>query len=363
MASSSSQARESIASTQQSMTAVSVFWALERALQLGYAHLFSEQEQQLIAHFAQAGRQTLPVFSWEEGRPLFSFNGLLFKGIGACSAPWQEYIFEKAVAARYSEQIMLRKILIKETIENAIERGVKQVIFLGGGYDIRALLTGMANPGVRVCEMDRAPTRDYKIQALFSAMNGDFGLSINGYKQSNDGTIRFNDNLFYINCDLSEQNLSDVLMNFGFDSAIDSLIIAEGLTMYLSPEDNLNLLRSAAEFMTDNSELLLSYVTNLNVSLMNDLCTKSSGEVFKFAPTPDNVIPFVAFGGLGVVSKFCAIDCLDAGLARTQRVKEDYYLIRKPGPGVLLEAGPVPVIELRTPIVAEPTPSSACAVL
>ncbi len=83
--------------------------------------------------------------------------------------------------------------------------------------------------------MDCGPTRAHKIKGLKNIPK-EVGLENVSLTEQTDGSIVLGDNLRYIECDLGENNLQDKLKLHGFNQNRRTLVIAEGLTMYLSEE-------------------------------------------------------------------------------------------------------------------------------
>lgn len=58
------------------------------------------------------------------------------------------------VKTDYYRHMVARKLAIKNKIQNAIEEGIEQVIFLGAGYDPRPYLEAKSSPNVSFYEVD-----------------------------------------------------------------------------------------------------------------------------------------------------------------------------------------------------------------
>lgn len=345
-----------------SMTAVSVALALPR-LFYEYGYMFPPEERTLIRRFAEAGRSTL------SGINNFVLNGV----ISSLSEINQRKFLNTIVMKALSEHVFLRKLMVKQTIEAAIvNEGIKQIVFLGGGYCVRALLTAMAHPEVQVIEIDRGPTRVRKVAELVALCDEREDLTLSEY---GNGTIRINTNLQYVDCDLGHPSvhLSDILTQHGLDPSIETTVVLEGVTMYLNRPENTRTLHSIAEFLGEKGQLLLSYANNLRgeswlKTLLTNLGLRQSKELYQDAIPPGEVIDFVALAGFGVTSQFNSLQnlhllgpsCAESAAwyaAHPDAMAEPYYLLRKCDLGKYASIGDVPVMQLNLPARPETTPS------
>lgn len=282
-----------------SVTALSVAMAFVRSLDTGYLYLFSKQELELIRHFVNIGKQSL-----------YGFNWILSEGLSRMPYSIQQSFFNAVVVPGYDHIIMLRKLMIKNKIESAIKSGIEQIIFLGGGYDIRALVTSLTHPDISIYELDRGPTREHKIKAL-KTLPEDLNLGGKNITELSDGTILLGENLRYIECDLSENNLLDTLESHGFKQK-RTFVIGEGLTMYLSQDENKELLKSIAKILKENDELLLSFRSGIiKPSKIAEASLERSKETYRFSLAPQHVIAFVEESGFTVNGKFFAASMLE----------------------------------------------------
>src|SRR3990167_8959885 len=124
---------------QASITAISVNYALVRALDTGYDYLFTNQERELARHFFFTSKRLFPL----------GINWVLLTGVSALPYSLQQSFFNNTIANGYDNIIMLRKMMVKNVIEKAIANGKKQIIILGGGYDTRAFIASHQHPDVQ----------------------------------------------------------------------------------------------------------------------------------------------------------------------------------------------------------------------
>lgn len=297
-----------------SVTAICVAAGFARAVLTGFDHLFHVKEAHLTNHLCNVGRQSLRGFNWA-----------LSEGLSMLPYSWQSSFFSKAAVPSYDHVVMMRKLMIKQKIERAIHEGVQQIIFLGGGYDVRGLMTAVAHKNVHVFELDRGPTRESKMKGL-DTLPASFGFE-------------FVDvfNMHYIDCDLGKDNLQKVLASNGYSEDAPTLVIVEGVTMYLTEEANRQLLINLQKLLNKNSEVLLSYGSGAYYTALQKSVQSSSNELYQFSLPVDQVIKFVREFGFDVSAKFCAMDALhlindenaDYYVKRPQLARETYFSLTK----------------------------------
>lgn len=301
-----------------SMTAVSVAMAFTRTLEAEYGYLFSKVELDLATHFMTLGRQGLEGASW-----------FLFSAVSSCPNRFQRFLLDKLVLPGFDLHMMLRKLMIKNKIHSAIEEGVEQVVFLGGGYDIRAFVSALQFPLVEYFECDRGQTRRIKVGGLGSIpeeIELDFTLHA-----LDDGTVAVNHNLHYIDCDLLlPGQLQLKLIQHGFSPARKTLVIAEGLTMYFNEDEIKNLLGQLSAILSENDEVILSFMTETHVSSVNTAAVKNSNETLRFALPRERVVPFVRDAGFSVVGQFNSMNRFEElGAEREAEQVEYYYQLQR----------------------------------
>lgn len=138
----------------------------------------------------------------------------------------------------------LRKRFFYDRVVEAIDDGAKQVLILGGGYDVLIMNLAARYPKILFVEVDHPSTSVCK-QAAVERL---------GYRYSN---ARF------LPVDLSLWKLEEKI----FDDCplwkkdIRSVIVAEGLFMYLKPEAVRQCLQSIKAITPIGSVLVFSYIT------------------------------------------------------------------------------------------------------
>ncbi len=152
---------------------------------------------------------------------------------------------------------MLRKLMIIQQIDTAIKNGITQIVFIGGGFDIRSFITALMHPDITIYELDRGPTRQSKLNGLTSIPQ-EIGFDQFVISEPSDELTIINKNLYYIEGDLNKHHLSEILKRHGYNEKNKTLMIAEGLTTYLEQNENQQLLFSISHLMNEGDQLLIS---------------------------------------------------------------------------------------------------------
>lgn len=243
----------------------------------------------------------------------------------------QQMFFYKTVTPGYDSMILARKLMLKHKVETSIlSKDVQQVIFLGGGYDIRAFISSKKFPNVQFYELDRGQTRQIKLKAL-----GDIPKEV-GIGQTlidiKDNAHIFNNNFFCIECDFLTNNLEEVLKANGFKKGCKTLVVAEGLTMYLNKSGIRQLFTSLGNLLETHDELIVSFIPQIINSAL-------SKEKHCFSLPPHDVISFVSEFGFNVMHKNLFSDLLVLmGDRKNAKIhennpklkQENYYILMKP---------------------------------
>jgi len=111
-----------------------------------------------------------------------------------------------------------RTRFIDDVLERAIASGVTQVLIPGAGLDSHAYRFSEMLTPVTVFEVDRPAMLEFKRGRVDEALGGPPS------------------NVRYVPIDVQDQEMSDVLRQHGYDISKRTLVILEGVTMYV-PED------------------------------------------------------------------------------------------------------------------------------
>ncbi len=134
-----------------------------------------------------------------------------------------------------------RKAFCERQVRDGIGAGATQILVLGAGYDTMGWRLGPEFSGVNFFEIDHPATARLKAR----------GIEAMGQRE----------NLCLISEDLSKRKLVDVLAaKESWDQSAKTVIIAEGLVMYLPPEAVRGLFCQAAEITGVGSRIAFSYI-------------------------------------------------------------------------------------------------------
>ncbi|MFC1780779.1 class I SAM-dependent methyltransferase, partial [Planctomycetota bacterium] len=134
-----------------------------------------------------------------------------------------------------------RKAFCERQVREGIAGGVTQVLVLGAGYDTMGWRLAPEFTKVNFFEIDHPATATLKAK----------GIEVMGPR----------DNLYLISEDLGKRKLVDVLeVNDSWDSKMQTVIVAEGLLMYLSPKAVRDLFKQCAVISGPGSRIAFTYV-------------------------------------------------------------------------------------------------------
>ena len=134
-----------------------------------------------------------------------------------------------------------RKAFCERQVREGIDAGATQILVLGAGYDTLGWRLAPEFSGVNFFEIDHPATARLKAR----------GIDAIGRPK----------NLRLIAEDLGKQKLSDVLKaDNSWDENAQTVFIAEGLVMYLSPEAVRDLFCQCSEVAGGNSRIAFTYI-------------------------------------------------------------------------------------------------------
>jgi methyltransferase (TIGR00027 family) len=152
-------------------------------------------------------------------------------GMGMAINPWLSGEFEA---------LAYRKALCESAVLDSIHGGATQGLVLGAGFDTLCWRLAPTNPATRFVEIDHPATAKAKVK---------------GIRQMGQP-----DNMKMISADLSRQSLQQVLADDEcWDQEAVTIVVAEGLMMYLQSDDVLNLFRATAASVGSNSTFAFSH--------------------------------------------------------------------------------------------------------
>ncbi len=136
--------------------------------------------------------------------------------------------------------IAVRTAFIDSEVKRALASGVKQVVLLGAGLDVRA--ARLARPGVRFFEVDRAESQADKLARL---------RALDGYPL---GAAT------HVPCELGREDFVAALVAAGFSTNEPAFVIWEGVTLYLSEEAVRGTLRTVSSRLHPRTTIVFDYI-------------------------------------------------------------------------------------------------------
>lgn len=134
-----------------------------------------------------------------------------------------------------------RKAFCERQVRDGIRAGATQILILGAGYDTVAWRLAPEFPDVNFFEVDLPATSRLKAK----------GIKVLGRRE----------NLVLIAEDLDKRKLVETLeTNKAWDQSIRSVVVAEGLLMYLSSESVQNLFAQCADATGTGSRIVYTYI-------------------------------------------------------------------------------------------------------
>lgn len=157
----------------------------------------------------------------------------------------------------FDVSICLRKRFVHDRTVEAIAAGARQVLVLGAGYDVLVALLAPRYPDVVFVEVDHPSTAVFKRAAL-------------------QKIGRQAPNAHLVAVDLATESVDERLLDDcrEWDRDAVSVVVAEGLFMYLTPEAVRQCLRAVKAVAAPGSRLVFSYVTKADMSRASILGSK-----------------------------------------------------------------------------------------
>jgi methyltransferase (TIGR00027 family) len=207
-----------------------------------------------------------------------------------------------------------RKAFCEHQVRAGIDGGATQILVLGSGYDTLGWRLASEFPGVNFFEIDHPATARFKARGIESM-----------------GRPK---NLRLVAEDLGKRKLSDVLKtDDSWDLRAQTVIVAEGLVMYLPPEAVRDLFCQCAALVGGGSRIAFSYIpagadgrpdagrwTGLMLSLQ-----KLAGEPWEWSIRPAELGQFLEETGWTIAHE-------EAGGARKHGVEFYAVLTNEPQP-------------------------------
>ncbi|MDC0749691.1 class I SAM-dependent methyltransferase [Polyangium mundeleinium] len=210
-------------------------------------------------------------------------------------APWTQRFYEIAEAWTARGQLVwfgLRKRWMSDAVEEAIAAGATQLLVVGAGFDPLATIIARRHPKVTCVEIDAPATAAPKQEGVRGA----------GFERTN---------LHLCAADLSKRSLGEVLRETPWRSDAQSVVVAEGLLMYLDVKDVKAFFRAVHEHTGAGSRVAFSYVDGDDAGRPHlgtlDWLIRTSlrlaGERMRWGIRPERLRGFAEEAGLFVVEQ------------------------------------------------------------
>ncbi len=175
-----------------------------------------------------------------------------------------------------------RKIFVQHQVESAIREGARQVLVLGAGFDTLCLRLAPRHSGVHFFEVDHPTTSAAKAK----------GVAVEGQPE----------NMVQIAADLGKRPLSRVLSEDGrWHASHPSVVVAEGLFLYLKDEEVRALLSEAAACTTPGSRIVFTHKIPDERKVLA-MILRLVGEPFQSAVRSEDLPEYIKGTGWAMIS-------------------------------------------------------------
>ena len=198
--------------------------------------------------------------------------------------PWmiRAWRFQDLMIPGQFEGFGHRKIYMQQQVEAAIEKGARQVLVIGAGFDTLCLRLAPQLSHVQFIEVDHPATSAAKA---------------NGIER-----VGKPENMIQIAADLGERQLSKVLSEDGrWDTSVSSVLVAEGLLQYLTDEEVQGLFVEAAACTSPGSRIVFTHA-NPGYSKWVTFLTGLVAEQWKSSVASEDLPEYVEGTGWAIIS-------------------------------------------------------------
>jgi len=157
--------------------------------------------------------------------------------------PFTGRLFLMAAPAKgIYEYVIARTKYIDTVFRQAISNQIPQILIFGAGFDTRALRFQKEARQTRIFELDAPATQEAKIG------------------QHRKRALVIPPNVIFVPIDFDRESLPVKLSQTGFNSDEGSLVILEGVLMYLQPRSVDQTLQTIQELTAAGSEIVFDYI-------------------------------------------------------------------------------------------------------
>ncbi|WP_375786688.1 class I SAM-dependent methyltransferase [Bradyrhizobium sp. Pha-3] len=141
--------------------------------------------------------------------------------------------------------VVIRSRYAEDALRQAADRGVRQYVLIGAGFDSFALRRPAFSDALDIFEIDHPATQLMKIERIKEC-----GVSLP-------------ESVHFIAADLAKEDLATALTRSSFQRNEAAFFSLLGVTVYLTREANLATLRAVATCGSEGSELVFTYVDQI----------------------------------------------------------------------------------------------------
>lgn len=239
------------------------------------AALVSPEAAEMSLRFLEASGENAERFRQRAGQGWF--RGLV-------------HIIERLTLPGILRHYALRKLYLEEITRQSLAAGTEQVVILGAGFDTLALRLHRIYAQARFWEIDHPATQQVKRKALTAQ-----GLP--------------GDNLCLIPQDLARESLRNALASSPkYHPEAATLFVAEGLLMYLTPEQAAGIFRAVREYSGTGSRFAFTFMEPQPDGQVNfdrssriiNLWLRRRGETFQWGLAQDKAASYLQAQGFAL---------------------------------------------------------------
>lgn len=281
-----------------SKTAMGVLAAVDRAI------ITNERIEALFGSRAVEFIKFFREFIWRIFTLGASLSGM---GLGALlGLPYQMqiYICDQLAFKGYDRWMAARKIMIRHHLNHAAGDGTEQVIIIGSGFDSVGFEFASQHPNIQVIEVDSKETLSLKAQAI-RAVKDKGWVNFEEHSGNDSTLIAFNDRVSFrmIAADIGSEHFENQLRSHSYDPSKKTLVIIEGVTMYLTGEENKRLLDMFGTHLNRASRILVGFIDSVQrVGRTTSYLLANAKAAYKFSRPREAIGPYLAERGLRVDS-------------------------------------------------------------
>lgn len=199
--------------------------------------------------------------------------------IRVCKQPWVVQLsdyFETMMPGSF-EGIGERKIFVNDQVLAAVGAGATQVLVLGAGFDTLCLRLAPLFQHVQFVEVDRPATASAKAK----------GVKREGWPE----------NMHLLAADLNETPLTHLMTAAAFwDTGARSVVVAEGLLLYLEDVVVLDVFREIAACTGPGTRIVFSHGISLEQYRFTNAMLRLIGEPWLSSCTAENLPEYIGPG-------------------------------------------------------------------